>query len=245
MDHLNVRALKTGLFHPGQDLGRFLMDELSRPHALPLEDSVLVVTSKIVSLAQSNMVSKSQCDKRALIFREAETVLGEMNYGSILTIKNGHLLPSSGIDESNSETGDYILHPRDPFASAAEIHEIVRQHFHLSRFGVVLSDSRTFPLRCGVIGISLAHYGFRGSENKIGKRDLFGAPLKMTQINVADALAAAAVLCMGESDERTPLALVRADVQFETRSIDSHRNDCEIRLDDDLYAPFFKSRNPE
>ncbi len=65
----------------------------------------------------------------------------------------------------------------------------------------------------------------------------------MTQVNVADAVAAAAVFCMGESDEQTPLAIVEAPLQYETRPTVAHRNDCIVPLSEDLYSPLLLQKS--
>jgi F420-0:gamma-glutamyl ligase len=236
MSSLNVRAVSTSILHPADDLHQFVISALESSRDV-LEECCLVISSKIVSLAESRLVPQEEINKTALIHREADRVLGNMPYGSILTIKHGLLINSAGIDESNSENGDYILYPSDPFESAARIHRALQVRFGWRRFGVLLSDSRTSPLRRGVTGVALAHYGFHGVRNQIGQKDLFGAPLQMTQVNVADAIAAAAVFCMGESNEQTPLAIVEAPLHYESRSTDDHRRDCIVPLAEDLYSP--------
>jgi F420-0:gamma-glutamyl ligase len=77
--------------------------------------------------------------------------------------------------------------------------------------------------------------------SRIGHTDLFGKPLKQTRINMADALAASAVLVMGESDEQTPIAIIE-DVPFVEFS--DHAPTAEqlkawsVEMEDDLYASF-------
>jgi F420-0:gamma-glutamyl ligase len=79
----------------------------------------------------------------------------------------------------------------------------------------------------------LSYAGFQGVINKVGEQDLFGRELKMTQINVADALGAAAVLTMGEAAEQKPIAVINEiDVTF-TNS--NSRSEIEVPVEDDLY----------
>ena len=121
---LTVRPYKTRGFHRGESLAEFVIEMLDQQglHGSPRgsgglrEKDILVVTSKIVSLAENRVRQAS--DKAALVRGEADTYLGEIAYGCHLTIKHGLLIPSAGIDASNSETGEYILFPTDPFASA-------------------------------------------------------------------------------------------------------------------------------
>ena len=65
------------------------------------------------------------------------------------------------------------------------------------------------PLRAGVTGVALGYAGFRGVRDYRGKKDLFGKKSRFTKSNIADALAAAAVLLMGEGDEQTPLVIIK------------------------------------
>ena len=195
------------------------------------------MTSKIVSLSENRIVPKSKIDKKNLIQKEADHYLGEIGYGCHLTIKQNLLIPSAGVDESNTEKDFYILYPLNPFLSAQKIHRVIKQKLHLKEFGVLLTDSHTMPLRRGVLGAALAYYGFKGVENKIGTKDLFGKELKMTQINVADALAVAATFTMGEGKECRPLAIVTAPVEF-TKLPDN--SELRMPFEEDLYKPLLQ-----
>src|SRR5205823_3633039 len=102
------------------------------------------------------------------------------------------------------------------------------------------TDSKTTPLRWGVTGVALAHSGFEALNSYIGQPDLFGRPLHVTRVNVMDALAAAAVLVMGEGAEQTPLAWLDdlPFVRFQPRDpTPDEIAALAIGLDEDLYAP--------
>ena len=234
---LQIQPIQTRVFRAGENLAAFVDEHLPNPD--DLKGAILAVTSKIVSLAENRLVSKNTISKRELIEREADVNLGEIGYGSILTIKVGHFIASAGIDESNSENGHFILYPENPFESARHLGQHLRARTGTSTTGVLLTDSRTTPLRLGVTGISLAHWGFRGLLNKVGEKDLFGAPLQMTKVNIADSLGAAATLLMGEADEAQPLALIRWENGIEFTK-ESDPQELRSRLEEDLYYPFFK-----
>jgi dihydrofolate synthase / folylpolyglutamate synthase len=105
---------------------------------------------------------------------------------------------------------------------------------------VVVTDSRTTPLRLGVTGVALAHSGFRALNDYVGKQDLFGRALRMTKVNVMDALATSAVLVMGEGSESTPMAVIDElpFVTFQPRAPSAAElSELRIALEDDLYAP--------
>lgn len=232
---LSLTPIRTGIFQPDESLSAFVLESL-REHPLK-EGDILAVTTKIVSLAEGRLVPRASVDKRELIEREADQVLAELAHNCTLTLKHGLMMISAGIDESNSPTGDYILYPEDPWASAARLRTELCARFGLRNLGVLLTDSHTIPLRRGVVGISLAHAGFRGTRDCVGEKDVFGRELKFTHQDIADALAAAAVLLMGEGGERRPLVLIEgADAEFLDGEDDSP---LRMRPEEDLYYPFF------
>ena len=208
------------------------------------EGSVLAVTSKIVALAQGRVASAT-ADKQQLIEDEAEYWLSptQNQYHVTLTIKDNMLIPSAGIDESNSDR-QLVLWPADPQGVANQIRRHLSTRFNLRQLGVLITDSKTTPLRWGVTGVAVSHSGFLALNDYIGRADLFGRPLRMTKVNVADALAAAAVLVMGEGDEQTPLAVIHdlPFVQFQERApTPQELAALHIAIDDDLFAPLLRS----
>lgn len=234
---LSAEAIPTKIFKPGDDLGAFLIEHLRHEK---LEGRVLAITSKIVSLAENRLVANTGQSKLDLIKQEADTYLCAGGHGSHLTIKHGILIPSAGIDESNSEDGAYILFPEDPYESARQIWSRLRDELALTNFGVIVTDSHTMPLRRGVTGIGLAHWGFRATRSLVSHPDLFGRLLKFTHVDVLDALASAAVFTMGEADDGTPLALVDAPaLEFTTQS---SAIEIAIEVETDLYAPLLQTR---
>ena len=210
-------------------------------HYLPKikERSVVVVTSKIVAICEGSMIKIGKKDKKELIKKESSFYLpSEKNkYGVMLTIKNNMLLASAGIDESNSNN-HYVLLPTNPQKSANEIRSYLMKKFSLKHVGVIITDSKTSPLRWGVTGIGIAHSGFHALNNYIGQEDLFGRTLKMTKVNVLDGLAVSAVLVMGEGKEQTPLAVIE-DIPFaqfqKGNPTKQQLHDLIIEPKDDLY----------
>lgn len=232
---LNIHPVNTRIFHQSEKLLEFVVEQVRSEFIR--ESMIVVVTSKIVSLAEMRLVDKASISKERLIENEADHNLGEVAYGCFLTIKHGLFIPSAGIDESNSENDQYILYPENPFRSAKLLWEGLRERWKLKELGVLLTDSHTTPLRKGVTGISLAHWGFVGLKDMIGSPDLFGREMKMTTVNVADALAAAATLMMGEANECRPLAILECNGMEFTENTDSE--ELKMPLQKDLYYPFF------
>ncbi len=113
---------------------------------------------------------------------------------------------------------------------------------NLTSLGVIISDSHTTLLRRGVLGIGLAWCGFKVLNNYIGKPDCFGNPLQYTQVNVLDSLTVAAVFCMGEGGEQTPLAVIKEvkNVEFQDNiPSEVEIDEFFIPMKDDLYSPLW------
>lgn len=236
MQALTVQPIRTRIFKTSENIVDFVVEHVDS--ALVRESMIIAVTSKIVSLAENRLVDKASISKRDLIAREAEENLGEMAHGSFLTIKHGLFILSAGIDESNSANDQYILYPEDPFLSAQRLWQGLRRRWGLKQLGVILTDSHTTPLRRGVTGLALSHWGFRGLRDLVGSPDLFGRKMKMTTVNVADSLAVVATLLMGEANEAQPIAVVQnAPIEFVEHV---EKTELTMPFAEDLYAPFFK-----
>ncbi len=232
---MKVEAILTSLFVQDMNLLDFILDHVQK---LLKEKSILVVTSKIVSIAEKRVLKKKRIKKKTLIQNECEHYLTEVAYGCHLTIQHGLFVPSAGIDESNSINDEYILYPENPIASAKKLVNQVRKMLGIRKLGIILVDSHTLPLRRGVVGVALAYSGFIGVKNLVGQPDLFGRPLKMTYVNLADSLAVSAVVLMGEGDARRPLAVIdEAPVVF---SKNSDPDELSIPVDEDIYFPLYR-----
>lgn len=198
---------------------------------------VLVVTSKIVALSEGRVVEKRGNQNKVKIIKQESDLALPTRY-AWLTIKDGQLLPSAGMDESNAN-GKIILLPRNCFIAAQKIRLHFVKKFKLRHFGVVITDSRVAPLRRGITGTALGYAGFKGLKDYRGHRDIFGRQLKISTVNVADCLATAAVFCMGEAAEQQPLAVItEVDLKWQSRI---NRNELKIALKEDLYYPLFKN----
>lgn len=239
---MNIRSIKTKKVEVGDNLFTLLDTYLP----VVTEKSILAITSKIVSICEGNIIPiTEEIDKKELVYKEADYYLPkEKNkYGIILTIKNNMLAPTAGIDESNSN-GFYILWPKDPQKSANVIRNHIKAKFNLNDFGVIITDSKTSPLRWGTTGTCIAYSGIKPLNNYIGKKDIFGKEMKVTKANIVDALAVSSVLVMGEGKEQTPLALI-SDLPFvsfnKADPTEKEIIDLLISPEDDLYGELLTS----
>ncbi len=242
---MKIQALKTRLLNPPND---DLIDAIKKSIKKIPEKSILCITSKVVSIWQGRCIPNNAfTDKDALIIKESEKYVERkyaLNKWVMHTIKNNLFIPSAGIDESNAR-GYYILWPKDIKTTAKKLCLWLRKQYKLKNCGVIITDSHSVPLRRGVVGISLGHYGFSALKDYRGKEDLFGRRLKLTQTNIVDSMAAAAVLLMGEGAEQTPLALV-TDLDFiefsnKKQKITKKYSSLEVPISEDLYKLFFKN----
>ena len=228
-----IRPIRTRVFREGEDLFAFITKYLKK---LP-EKSVVVITSKIVALAERRTaVIRDAKSKERLIRRESEYAIPTKYVW--LTIKDGMIMPSAGIDESNAD-GRLILLPKDSFETARILREKLRKKYRVKKLGVLITDSRTLPLRAGVVGVALGYAGFRGVKDYRNTPDIFGRKFKYSRTDVADSLATAAVLVMGEGNERQPLAIIqKTPIEFCDKI---HRRELSIDIEDDMYRPLFSS----
>ena len=228
---MRLFAVKTRVVRVGDNLVELILESL-RTCNLQLEDyDVLAVTSKIVSYSEGRVAKLSEVipsrEARALakrysvksefaelILREAGRIYGGVDK-AVLTFKNGVMTPNAGIDNKNTPDDFAVLWPGDPEGFVREVrHEIKRRVG--KNVAVLLVDSGLVPLRKGTNGLALAVAGFRPIRDDIGKKDLFGKPILITRQAVADDLACAAHLLMGEAVEQTPVVLIKdAPVDFD------------------------------
>jgi len=232
-----VYPVKTRIFKEGEDLSRFIREHIGRVK----EGAVIVVTSKIVALSERRTSPAEGARARLALVRSESS---EMVRAKILrtkyvylTLKGGMLTANAGIDASNAKTG-FILLPKDSYRTARELLKNLKRAYRVKRLGIIVTDSRTMPMRAGVTAVALGYAGIKGLRDYRGKRDLFGHPFKFTQVNVPDSLATAAVFVMGEGAERQPLAIIEgAPVAFAGTV---SKNELIIPPEDDMYRPLLR-----
>jgi coenzyme F420-0:L-glutamate ligase len=229
---MQIKTIKTKVFVEREDLFAFVTRYIKR---VP-ERSVIVITSKIAALAEGRtVVLETEKEKDALIRAESEIAIKTEHVW--LTIKDGMVLANAGVDESNAD-GKIILLPKDSFKVAVDMRKKLMAHYGVQELGILITDSRLMPLRAGVVGVALGYAGFRGIRDYRGTPDIFGRKLKMTQTDIADGLATAAVLPMGEGRECQPLALITgAPIEFTDKL---NKKELLIPIEEDVYGPMFR-----
>ena len=228
---LSVYPVKAPVRDQSFDLIEAILDGLARAELQLQDGDVLAVSSKYAAIAAGRIYNLDdvettprarQLAKRynmsaaiaQLVIDEADHVFGGIEQGFLLTARGGIISPNAGLDRSNIPSGQVVLLPKNPFESAEAIYEALHQHLG-HHVGVILTDSWLLPGRYGTGGIALGTAGFKPIKDERGKDDLFGNPMAVTQVGVADSLAACAQVVMGERDQATPFAVLRgADIEL-------------------------------
>tara|TARA_R110000823_G_scaffold130015_15_gene258034 strand:+ start:27820 stop:28587 length:768 start_codon:yes stop_codon:yes gene_type:complete len=217
------------LLEPGDDLAAIIVAALGRNDLELREGDVLVIAQKVVSKVENRYVSLSAVtpgseacalagevckDPRQveLILRESREVLRARPGVIIVEHRNGYVHANAGIDRSNissdPEDPRLLLLPEDADASAANLRGAVQALTGVAP-QVIINDSFGRAWRNGTVGVAIGTAGLLPLKNQIGERDLFGNVLEVTEAAVADELAAAASLVMGQAAEAVPVVLVR------------------------------------
>ena len=239
---MKIQVVKTRKFLPPKDN---LWNLISKNIKSLEEKSILVITSKVVSISEGRCVKITpQTDRDELAKKEAQLFLPRdfvPGKWFLHTIKNNLLVASAGIDKSNA--GDYfILWPENPGKSAKKIHGFLSKKYKVKNIGVIITDSHSVPLHRGLVGIAISYFGFQPLRDYRGKKDIFGNKLLMSQTNIPDSLAAAAVFSMGEGAEQTPIAII-SDIESKVKFVEGNGRgeSFEVPFKKDLFYPFLKS----
>ncbi len=242
---MDIKVIKTRKFLPPKDdLWGLLKESIPELH----ENSVVAITSKVVSIGEGRCIPVDEVkDKDELIKRESEFYLSREAVPGrriVHTISNETLMSTAGIDESNANDY-YILWPKDPNKSAKKIWNFLKKTYHLKNLGVVITDSHSIPLRRGLVGISIAFWGFEHLRDYRGKKDIFGRVMSVSQSNIPDSIAAFAVFLMGEGREQTPIVIFEnlPTIKFVSQQkISKNRyTSWKVPIEEDLFRPFLKS----
>lgn len=219
---------------PGDDLALIVAAALAAEGETLTSGDVIVIAQKIISKAEGRTVAldtvtpstrartlAAEVDKDPrlveVILSESAEVLRARKGLLIVVHRLGFVLANAGVDASNVVTGDgrdrVLLLPEDPNGTCAKLRAAFKETFGLEA-GVIVCDSIGRAWRSGTVGIALGAAGLPSVVDLRGRPDRSGRPLKATWVGLADGIAAAASLVMGEADEGTPVAVVRGFAAF-------------------------------
>jgi len=236
-DNMRLYAIKTGLLKTSDNLSDIILESL-KEQKLQLEDNdILAVTSKIVAYAQNRLIRLSDVKPSAkakelaqrfslptefaeLVLRESDKIYGGVEK-AVLTLKNGILTANAGIDNKNAPIDNVALWPTNVKEWTTSFRDEIGRRTG-KKIAVLVVDSGLAPLRKGTTGLALSVAGFKPVRDERGERDIYGKQLVITQHAVADDLASAAHMLMGEGAEKTPMVLIRgAPMEFDDHAYDS------------------------
>ncbi len=242
---MRLFAVRSKMVRRGDDLVQVILASMRKQKLALKNNDILALTSKIVAYAEGRIVNlravkpSQEAGELAekfslrpefaeLVLREAMKVYGGVD-NAVLTLRDGMLAANAGIDNKNAPANHVVLWPRAPERWAKRIREEIRLRTR-KQVGVLIVDSGLIPLRVGTVGLAMAVAGFKPIRDRRGERDLYGKPLMITRQAVADDLASAAHLLMGEVSEKTPIVLIR---------------DAPVDLDDGAYGPADMAISPK
>jgi coenzyme F420-0:L-glutamate ligase / coenzyme F420-1:gamma-L-glutamate ligase len=212
--------------HPGDSLAAILLTALEQNRITLANGDVVAVCQKIVSKAEDRFVELDTvapspravelariCNKDPrfveVVLRQSSQVVRCAKDVLIVRHRLGFVVANAGVDQSNIENAisRVLLLPEDPDSSATAIRDAIAAKLGV-RVGLLITDSFGRAWRLGVCGTCIGCAGLAPLVDARGRPDRFGRPLRVTQIAVADAIAAAAALAMGEADEGRPIVVV-------------------------------------
>lgn len=215
---------------PGDNLAELLLAALASAGLKLQDNDILAIAQKIVSKAEGRQVNLAEVtpgpqaqavaaqtgkDPRLveLVLQESDGQISRLRLG-VLIVRHrlGFTSANAGIDRSNvAQTGHeetVLLLPQEPDASAERIRQAMQAQLGVN-IGVVITDSHGRPFRLGTVGVAIGVAGIPALWDRRGEPDLYGYALQHTDVGVADEIAAAAGLLMGQAAESTPAVVVR------------------------------------
>ncbi len=209
----------------GDDLAALLTTALSESQLQLLDNDVLVIAQKIVSKAEGRLVTLDTVtpSKRAkevaaqmgrdprlteLVLQESAEVVRQNERVIITENRLGIVMANAGIDQSNVDAGTALLLPIDPDQSARLLRAELQKHWPIE-LGVIVADSIGRAWRRGIVGHAIGVAGMAALVDRRREKDLYGRELKVTETALADELAAAATVLMGQASEGLPAVIVR------------------------------------
>ncbi len=212
--HLEVVALPTShRFRAGDDLISPLLEAMDQAGRVLQDGDVLCVASKVVSLVEGQIVSWPEGiddpreGRRHLAAQQATDIVADTARALVTRTPQGFVAANGGIDGSNLEGGDALLLPEDPDRSAAALRDALGARTG-RQVGIIVTDTFGRPWRTGQTDVALGVAGVAALRDERGEVDLDGRSLEVTQVAVADEIAAAADLTRTKASG-TPFVLVR------------------------------------
>ncbi|MEM2099294.1 MAG: coenzyme F420-0:L-glutamate ligase [Candidatus Bathyarchaeia archaeon] len=214
------------LITKGDDLAKLICASAEKQNTPIREKDIIVITHVAVSKAEGHVVNLDEVipSERAreialkvgkdpalveVILRETKEIVRMGNNSLITETHSGIVCANAGVDKSNVQgERNVVLLPNNPDASAQKIREGIKRLTGCN-VAVIISDTHGRPLRMGEINVAVGVAGIKPIRDRRGEKDLFGYTLKIKQTAIADELASAAELVIGQANEGIPAAIIR------------------------------------
>jgi coenzyme F420-0:L-glutamate ligase/coenzyme F420-1:gamma-L-glutamate ligase len=213
------------LIKKGDLLDEFILEAISDMGMAIQKDDILVIAETAIAKAEGHIINLKDlkpspkayelADKTGkepevveAILQESEEVIKVGPDFIISETKHGFVCANAGIDESNVDEGLATPIPENPDESASLIREKIQVKTG-KEVSVIISDTQGRAFREGAVGVAIGVSGLEPLWDRSGEKDLFDRELKTTAVAVADELAAAASIVMGQADEGIPVVLIR------------------------------------
>jgi coenzyme F420-0:L-glutamate ligase/coenzyme F420-1:gamma-L-glutamate ligase len=211
---------------PGDDLAALIVEALYHSGETLRDGDVVVVAQKIVSKAEGRAVKltsvvpsdealavaeETNKDPRLveLILRETAEVVRRRRDVLIVAHRLGFVSANAGVDQSNVDGDDSaLLLPEDPDRTCTELRRLLKASTGAD-VAVIINDSHGRAFRKGTVGVAIGASGLPALDDRRGDLDLYRRPLRITEVALADELASAASLLMGQAGEGRPVVIVR------------------------------------
>jgi len=227
VDAIKIIAVENlPLITKGDKLAELIYNAVEKQNTPIQEKDVIIITHVAVSKAEGNVVNlddispserakeiAQQTSKEPAlveaVLRETKEIV-RIGPNSIITeTKKGIVCANAGVDRSNVEgKRNVVLLPEDPDVSAQKIRREIKRLTGCD-VAVIVSDTHGRPFRMGEINVAIGVAGIKPIRDRRGEKDLFGYELRIKQTSIADELASAAELVIGQADEGIPVAIIR------------------------------------
>jgi len=224
MNNITLIPIKCRIIKPNEDIIPILDESLNKNKINLEKKDILVIAENAIATAEGNLVKlgsinpsneaielakKHDMDPNhvQVILNESQKIYGGVS-GALLALKDNMICANAGVDSSNVPEGYVSLLPKNAKKTAEKIRSELKKRFKVD-IGVVISDSRVYPLRRGTVGFAIATSGIVELIDDRGKKDIYGKEMKITMRAIADSLSSTAQLLMGETNELIPFVLIR------------------------------------
>jgi coenzyme F420-0:L-glutamate ligase/coenzyme F420-1:gamma-L-glutamate ligase len=252
MDNLSLQTLNEfPLIQPGDNLSSIILESCKHNHFELQDGDIIAIAQKVVSKSEGryeNLLEIKPSQKAfdlgkslnrepafiELILNESNEIISTEKNVIIVEHKLGFININAGIDRSNIPENKNIvlLLPEDPSLSSQKIYEDISSKTN-KNISVIITDSMTRPYRSGVTNFALASSNIQSLIDLKGEKDIYGNILQATEIAIADELAAAAGLLMGQGSEGMPIVIIRGFDRTQYAKNDAF--DLIVKKEDDLY----------